>query len=193
MLGMMAGMPLSSLLWLLGLSVVIGGAGAAVGLTGVDTEARIIGAVFAAVGMPGPIVFLVGLVRFARFRGWRARLPFPLTGNWEALAGIDEEKTWFPCKLAIVLREPGGEGSRNVAALLRIFCVHANSSQFRPELGTIRAWKANGLTADGDAGGRVPWKLYRFIAKDLVRLPIAEVRVLVGKGHTVTASTVSTS
>ena len=95
-----------------------------------------------------------------------------------------------PDEARIVLEKNDDGAKAALEAMLRIFSVYANRSHYRPGSGGLTAWKAKGLEANGDVGGRVGWKLYRFITVNLARFkrrgaPIAAVRISVGKGHTV--------
>ncbi|MBL8958062.1 MAG: hypothetical protein JNK82_45230 [Myxococcaceae bacterium] len=138
-------------------------------------------------GLAGWTFLLIAVVKWLGFRGWRSKLPFPLTGDgWEQLASTRDDHRWFDTRLEVVLETSASENVRTgTAAMLRIFCTQANASQYTLKRGALAAWKAGGLVASGDAGARVAWKLYRFIAKALPPLgAVKEVRLTVTRSFT---------
>lgn len=189
-LTLFSGMQASAFGWLLGMGSVFLVIGVGIVADGLPTEGEhmLLLAFLGAVGAAPWLFLLVALARWLGFRGWRQRLPFPLSGGgWETVATDREENRWHESRLEIVLGESTDNVKAAVEALLRIFCVSANASQFRPKFGSIAAWKASGLSATGDTGGRVGWKLYRFIAGELTAIKaVKEVRFIVKRSHDVT-------
>jgi len=191
-LTLFTGMQASSFGWLLGMGTLLLVIGAGIladgGPLDADGEKLALLLTFGTMGLSSWFFFALAFVRWLGFRGWRSRLPFALSGGgWEKVATDREENRWHESRLEIVLGDAPAAVRDAAQAMLRIFCVRANKSQFRPQFGSITAWKANGLTATGDVGGRVGWKLYRFIAAELPALKaVKEVRFTVQRSHDVT-------
>ncbi|MEW5851299.1 MAG: hypothetical protein AB2A00_21100 [Myxococcota bacterium] len=185
LMSLLTGTEFSSLLWMLGVSLFLGGMGALVGLSG---DEMLLTAFLVVMGVPVPVAFLYGLLRYPAFRDWRARLPFRTTGEWSSLAVPSNDDTWHPSVILVTLRTPGAEKQHAVEDLLRRFCDNANRSLLRGDFGTSAAtWTAKGLTARGDLGGRVGWKLYRFVTSELARCgdSVECVDLKMGEGHRV--------
>lgn len=123
---------------------------------------------FAATCVPAPLAWVVTLLRYPVFRGWRLRVPFAVDGDWEALVCPREASDhWRHCSVRVVV---GPEGAVAANAALRIFAVRANRSTYLTRWGRIERWRVHDQTAIGDANVRVAWKLYRFLSGDLSRL-----------------------
>jgi hypothetical protein len=159
-------------------------------ITSWDGENATIAAGLTLIGSLPWLFLLTGVVRYPSFRGWRDRLPFAVGGHWDMFAASREAK-WYPTRFEIILTEKNDGAAAALEAMLRIFSVHANQSHFRPGPGgSLTAWTAKGLVANGDTGGRIGWKLYRFISGDLARFarsgaPVGAVRITFSKGFTV--------
>jgi hypothetical protein len=131
---------------------------------------------FGAAAAIAPLYLLAGIVRWPRFAGWRRRLPFPLTGDWETLA-CDPQDSEYWRKTTVRIVAGDAEAKRAASALLRSFAVRANRSIYKTRWGKIVEWSSNDASASGEANCRVAWKIYRLVSGDLAKVHRAGLRI----------------
>jgi hypothetical protein len=132
-----------------------------------------------------------GAVLYRPFRGWTARCPFPVTGEWWRLT---RDRYWRSAQVRVTLRAPCPEDIEVLRAALDLFVDRASRHQYAidqastTEITHFESWRIEGaVAARGEANHRVAFALYRFITGTLRRLhdevPIEAVTIKVAPRH----------
>jgi len=135
----------------------------------IPTPVRIALVALAPVVAFGPLLAL--RMHFAKFRQWRARLPFRVEG-WEALVDDPQlgDESWRPLRVRLVL---GGSDHRALAeAALALFAERANRCFYSTdERDTMRKrWTVTGAEAAGSANTSVLAAVHRLCERELLLL-----------------------
>ena len=125
-----------------------------------------------------PLYFAVDVIRYLRFRGWRKRLPFALSG-WELLAGMRTFDRLFwrdNCTVRVIMSDADAAQERAVDDALSGFAKRANKKFYAADSGrsskSARRKKvvAGNLEARGSANAEIIGLIKRLCTGDLARI-----------------------
>lgn len=124
---------------------------------------------YVAATVGGYLVLAWALVDLIRFKLWRKRIGFRLSG-WADLVDDPqlELRQWRTCAIRIELKSETNDSREAVKALGQLFAISANKSYYAAEAESDDRkrvpWTASEEGVSGSANLRVAWKIYKFLS-----------------------------